>query len=78
MSSINSSITRLSLAEKLAYSITEFCALHGISRGHYYALRKAGLGPNEMDAVGRRLISRESAAAWRAQREAAANVGKAA
>jgi hypothetical protein len=67
-----------SIAEKLAFSIQEFCALHNISRGHYYALRKAGLGPAEMDAQGRRLISREAAEAWRRAREAAAQAEAAA
>jgi hypothetical protein len=29
-------------------SINEFCARHRISRGKYFSLRKAGLGPAEM------------------------------
>jgi hypothetical protein len=55
---------------KLAYSIAEFCLLHGISRAHYYNLKKLGLGPLEMDLRGRKAISVESAAAWRRAREA--------
>ena len=67
-----------SLAEKLAYTITEFCALHNISRAHYYDMKKSGRGPIEMDADGKRLISRESSAAWRRACEAAAQAGPAA
>lgn len=58
--------------EKLAFSIQEFCDLHGISRAHFYNLRKLGLGPREMDVHGRRTISCEAAADWRRGREAAA------
>lgn len=54
---------------KLAFSICEVCALHGISRAHFYNLRKLGLGPVEMDCGGRRLISIEAASNWRRQRE---------
>jgi hypothetical protein len=53
----------------LALSITEFCRRHGISRATYYNLRTAGLAPVEMKVFGRRLISAESAAEWRRQRE---------
>jgi hypothetical protein len=56
---------------KLAYSIIEFCALHGISRAHYYNLKTLGLGPIEMHCGGRKLISVEAAADWRRAREAA-------
>jgi hypothetical protein len=58
---------------KLAYSIAEFCALHGISRAHYYKLKALGLGPVEMDCGGRKLISVEAAADWRRAREAGAS-----
>jgi predicted DNA-binding transcriptional regulator AlpA len=53
-----------------ALSIDEFCARHGISRGSFYNLRKAGLGPREMKLGARVLISVEAAADWRRQREA--------
>jgi hypothetical protein len=53
----------------LAFSITEFCALHRISRAHFYNLVKAGLGPRVMDVGGRKLISQEAAADWRHERE---------
>jgi hypothetical protein len=56
---------------KKAHSIDEFCETHGpISRAFYYKLRAAGQGPVEMHVGARRLISAESAAAWRKQREA--------
>jgi hypothetical protein len=56
---------------KKAYSITEFCALHGISRATYYNLKKAGKAPREMEVLGRRLISDEAGAQWRQQMTAA-------
>jgi hypothetical protein len=51
-------------------SINEFCARHRISRGKYFALRKAGLGPAEM-RLGRALvrISAEAERAWQHARE---------
>ena len=57
-------------SEKLAYSIAEFCALHDISKAHYYKLKKKGLAPRAMDVAGRKIISREAAADWRREREA--------
>jgi hypothetical protein len=54
-----------------AYSIQEFCDAHSISRATYYNLRKAGKGPIEMEVNARKLISIESASAWRKQMEAA-------
>ena len=55
-----------------AFSIDEFCARHGpISRAMYYKLKELGLGPREMKVGTRVLITAESAAAWRREREAA-------
>jgi hypothetical protein len=48
-----------------AYSIEEFCRRHSISRGTYYNLKIAGKGPHEGHALGRVLITKESAHAWR-------------
>jgi hypothetical protein len=48
-----------------AYSIEEFCRRHGISRGTYYNMKEAGLGPREKRAMGRVLITREAAQEWR-------------
>lgn len=52
-----------------AYSIAQFCQRHGLSRGSYYNLRRKDLGPVEMHAMGRVLISKEAAEAWRRARE---------
>jgi hypothetical protein len=38
---------------KKAYSIDEFCQMHGISRAFYYKLRSAGKGPVEMEVGAR-------------------------
>ena len=58
------------MTEQLAYSILQFCSLHGISRSSFYNLVKAGRGPRTMTVYGRVLISREAAEAWRRQCEA--------
>jgi hypothetical protein len=48
-----------------AYSIEEFCRRHSICRSTYYNLRESGDGPRERRAMGRVLITRESAQEWR-------------
>jgi hypothetical protein len=48
-----------------AYSIEEFCRRHSISRATYYNLKTAGKGPRESHALGRVLITKESAHDWR-------------
>jgi hypothetical protein len=48
-----------------AYSIEEFCRRHSISRSAYYNLKQAGKGPREGHALGRILITKESAQQWR-------------
>jgi hypothetical protein len=57
--------------ERQAFTIDEFCQSHGFNRAHYFNLLKAGLGPHTMKVGARRLISQESAAEWRREREAA-------
>ena len=52
-------------AAPAAYSITQFCAAHSISRATFYNLVKAGASPRIMQVGKRRLISREAAADWR-------------
>jgi hypothetical protein len=52
-------------AELDAYSIEEFCRRHSISRSTYYSLKEVGKGPAEGHALGRVLITKESALAWR-------------
>ena len=56
--------------EALSMSISDFCRAHGISRSHYFNLKKDGRGPREMRVGTRVLISREAAADWRAKCEA--------
>jgi hypothetical protein len=59
--------------ERAAYTISEFCDAHRISRAHYYVLKKLGQGPDEARASDRTvLITIEAAARWRRQREKAA------
>ena len=50
----------------LAFRVSEFCDAHRISRSHYYALKKQGLGPRETALLGVTVITAEDAAAWRA------------
>jgi hypothetical protein len=58
--------------ERMAYSIRQFCEAHGISVDTYFRMRRAGLGPATMKVGARTLISIEAAAAWRRERELAA------
>jgi hypothetical protein len=62
------------LDELMAYSIRQFCALHGISIDTYFRLQRQGLGPATMKVLNRTLISVEAAAAWRRAREQAVRV----
>jgi hypothetical protein len=48
-----------------AFTIAEFCAAHRISRATYYNLKKKNQGPAEAHVLGRIIVTRESAAAWR-------------
>lgn len=50
----------------------EFCAAHRIGRTTYHELRKSGKGPDEIKIGTRKLITKESAARWRAARDAEA------
>ena len=52
-----------------AYTITQFCKFHHISRSMFYKLRNKGLAPRIMEVGRRRLISQEAAADWRQQME---------
>ena len=53
------------------FSIKSFCIAHDISEGFYFKLREQGQGPQEMRLGARVFITFESAARWRAEREAA-------
>jgi hypothetical protein len=52
-----------------AYTIRQFCTKHGLSVAFYYKLKAQGLTPAEIHLGTRRLISKESAATWRRERE---------
>jgi hypothetical protein len=54
----------------MAFTITQFCAVHQISESMYFKEKAAGRGPDEMHVGSRRLISFEAAARWRREREA--------
>jgi len=54
-----------------AYTISEFCVAHRISRATYYNLKKRNEGPDEAHVLGRIIITQESAASWRQARTAA-------
>jgi hypothetical protein len=55
--------------QTLAFSIADFCRVHGISESMYFKMRAQGLGPREMIVGARKLISQEAARAWRRARE---------
>ena len=55
---------------RAAYTISEFCEAHRISRATYYNLKSAGTGPREMAVGTRRIVTFEAAAEWRAVMEA--------
>jgi predicted DNA-binding transcriptional regulator AlpA len=50
-----------------AFSINQFCQLHGLSRGSFYNFRRAGTGPKESRAGRRVLITKANAAEWLAR-----------
>ena len=59
-------------AEIRAYSIPEFCRVHGgMSQAFFHALVAKGKGPRLMKVGARTLISVEAAAEWRRAQEAA-------
>lgn len=59
-----------------ASSISEFCKNHSISRALFYKALKEGWGPKLMACGRRRLISDESATAWRREMERNSNAGR--
>jgi len=58
------------MAAAAAFTIDEFCTAHRLSPEMYFKLKRDGRGPREMQVGRRRMISAESAARWRAEREA--------
>jgi hypothetical protein len=55
-----------------AFTVTEFCQAHRVSRSALYELWSQGLGPRYFLNGTHRRISIEAAADWRAAREVAA------
>ena len=51
------------------FSVSAFCADHGVSRSLFYRLIKEGRGPRLTKIARRTLISGEAAAEWRARME---------
>jgi hypothetical protein len=54
-----------------AFSVSEFCRRNSISIQLFYKLKPLGLMPKTFRLGARVLISKEAAAAWRREREAA-------
>jgi predicted DNA-binding transcriptional regulator AlpA len=52
-----------------AYSVSDFCQRHQISRSHFYNLLNSHDGPRVMRVGKRTLVSREAAFDWRRKRE---------
>jgi hypothetical protein len=59
-----------------AYSIDEFCSRHRISPQLFYKMKPQGLMPRTFNVGTRVLISKEAAAAWRREREKAAQAAE--
>lgn len=58
-----------------SFTVSEFCDQYRISKVHYYALKKRGEGPTELELGRRRIITPGAAQAWEqrmAQRHAEA------
>ena len=54
-----------------AFTVPEFCRRHKISVSFFYKLVGLGKGPRLMKAGTRTLVTKEAAADWRREREAA-------
>jgi hypothetical protein len=54
-----------------AFTISEFCEAHRLSRSKFYMLKGKGLAPRISDIDGVQLIFDEDAAAWRRERSEA-------
>ena len=63
--------TNQTLPDRDAYSIEEFAERHNLSRSTVYDLLAKGRGPRVIKAGARTLVSREAAARWRKEQEAA-------
>lgn len=58
--------------EKLAFIITEWCKLRGISRGRFHELEQAGLAPRTYSVASKKYISREADSEWQRRMESGA------
>jgi hypothetical protein len=58
--------------EPHAFTLSEFCVAHRIGLNTYYRLRKTGKGPEEVRIGTKVLVTKESAARWRAALDAEA------
>jgi hypothetical protein len=56
--------------ERAAYTVSEFCAAHRISRSKLYELWASGTGPRFIFIGSKRIITVEAAADWRRRGEA--------
>jgi hypothetical protein len=54
---------------RAAYTVSEFCAAHRISRSTLYELWAAGAGPRFILVGSKRIITVEAAADWRRRGE---------
>ena len=59
----------MSTTDDPVWTIPEFCKRNKIGRTHYYTLKLAGRGPDEMDLGGTKRISAEAEVRWRARME---------
>lgn len=57
-----------------SFSISEWCAMHGLSRAFFYLLRDRGEGPRTFPVGSRVRISEAANNEWVAAREAAGKV----
>lgn len=57
--------------KRVAYTVSEFCDAHRISRSKLYQLWSTNLGPRFMQIGTKRIITTEAAANWRRAGEAA-------
>ena len=53
-----------------AHTIPTFCVSNAISESFYFALKRKGLAPREIDLDGRIIITEEAERDWRREREA--------
>jgi hypothetical protein len=58
-------------ARRAAYTVSEFCDAHRISRSKLYQLWSADLGPRFIQVGTKKIITTEAAANWRRAGEAA-------